>query len=619
MNRHSAGRMIVIGALFGACLSPAIPAAANAIPSLTGTVTDRATGDPLAGACITAFRDADQSEQASACTGIDGTYQLQALPQDTYKVRARANGYADFWAYGGGPDFLNAQQVFVTDGNTIQFDPAMWLGAGSIQGHITDEDSQPAFGTISVERADDQSWSAIAYADANGYYRMDNIPPGPYRLALSDNVHGLQWMHGKESQDNAEIFNVTDGGLLTVDEQYLPLATVVVTVLDSKSRRPVPNPCAFVLDQLVSACGTNGTVTLTDVQPGVWSILAGDSDGAHFEGQVDGVEITRTGPNAVTVLLDPAASIVTTIRDATTLEPVSACVELLPSGARGLTGSTGGSSCSDPATGRLVVGPMDPVTTKLFVHPADDTHGAMWVTPSGNGTGDARKAAAISATTVGKPTVIPPLNIGPAGTISGYVTERSTGQPVPTVCAHPFAFDPRTGDDTSAVNCSKSDGHYIITGLGTYDWPIQFATAPLYDVAWQWSGDKPDRFAAQYVHVTAGQTSPLDAHVIRGGGAFDIQVNNSDGTPVLSASVTVFNARTGDWATWLYDTGTSSTGQVHVKGLVTQTVKIEYQVLRGVGASDCWYHDKQNFQSATEVSIRQDTPNPAITLEDCGR
>jgi hypothetical protein len=48
-------------------------------------------------------------------------------------------------------------------------------------------------------------------------------------------------------------------------------------------------------------------------------------------------------------------------------------------------------------------------------------------------------------------------------------------------------------------------------------------------------------------------------------------------------------------------------------------VKIEYQVLRGVGASDCWYHDKQNFQSATEVSIRQDTPNPAITLEDCGR
>jgi hypothetical protein len=150
--------------------------------------------------------DGQDSALDSTCTGIDGTYQLQALPQDTYKVRAQANGYADFCAYAGGPDFLNGQPIFVTGGDAIQFNPAMWVGADSVQGHVTDEDGQPALGTFSVERADDQSWSAAAYADDSGYYRMTSIPTrecaGPAAggepiaaLALDEHVHG-PWLEG---------------------------------------------------------------------------------------------------------------------------------------------------------------------------------------------------------------------------------------------------------------------------------------------------------------------------------------------------------------------------------------------------------------------------------------
>lgn len=62
--------------------------------SISGVVTDSATGDPLADVSVTAY-DADGAEVTSAATEADGTYMLGGLPAGTYSVEFSLAGYDD--------------------------------------------------------------------------------------------------------------------------------------------------------------------------------------------------------------------------------------------------------------------------------------------------------------------------------------------------------------------------------------------------------------------------------------------------------------------------------------------------------------------------------------------
>src|SRR6201999_2150104 len=127
-----------------------------------------------------------------------------------------------------------------------------------------------------------------------------------------------------------------------------------------------------------------------------------------------------------------------------------------------------------------------------LVKPLDDRYGMQWVGHSG-GTGDLREARVVAAE-LGSEVSIPPIEMDPAGDVSGVVTDRATGAPVNLVCVYPYAVDPRIGLGFGQ-NCSRNGGTYTISGLGPYEWPLEFFDSQGRYAA-GWSGRKPHRSAA---------------------------------------------------------------------------------------------------------------------------
>src|SRR5579859_3367693 len=225
-------------------------------------------------------------------------------------------------------------------------------GTGIVAGHITDEHhADVGFAAVTVESLD-QSWSGSAQAGPDGRYRVKSIPPGRYRVSVYDNAHGVQWAHGQESRDTATVFTVTAGAVTVVNERFLPLATVTVTVTDKVTGKPVPGACAMVSSgQSPRGCaGSDGVVTIHGVQPGEPTVyVSDDRDGAHWPGQAT-AEVVRGKANTVVVALDQARSVVATVQDTVTGKPVNACATVVPTDAHGIP-ARNQQFCSDPATG----------------------------------------------------------------------------------------------------------------------------------------------------------------------------------------------------------------------------------------------------------------------------
>ncbi|OLB67411.1 MAG: hypothetical protein AUI10_00160 [Actinobacteria bacterium 13_2_20CM_2_72_6] len=123
---------------------------ADTLPSVAGTVTDRQTGAPVPGACVTVVLATDGTTKAEACSDATGRYEIPALPGDNYKIRVRAAGYAEQWPPYEKPDFLNAQPSWLSGDLTAQVDVRLRAGSGTVSGRITNENGSGSDSTVSL-------------------------------------------------------------------------------------------------------------------------------------------------------------------------------------------------------------------------------------------------------------------------------------------------------------------------------------------------------------------------------------------------------------------------------------------------------------------------------------
>jgi hypothetical protein len=481
--------------------------------------------------------------------------------------------------------------------------PAAAAGTGTVRGRITDETGAPSASQIALLPLTGGD-SVYSYSEADGTFTIPAVPAGDYRFLINDNAHPPQYAHGAESAEDADPVVVTEGGVTTVDEQYLPLGTLVVTVVDAATRRPVPGACVRLDPGNGQACGTARGVVRLPAWPGLVTATVYDPAGGHWPTTVESLTVDRGRTTRTTAALAPAASITATVVNGATGRPVAACVRLADPRGHGLL--PGCPHQSDAATGTVVIGPVEATTAQLFVEPLDSALGALWVTRTG-GSGDQRDARVVTAA-VGRPVRLPAIEVAAAGSITGTVLDRATGAPLNSVCAYPFAFDPRLGNDR---RCTDSTGRYTISGLGPYRWPVLFTSAPVFGKAWQWSGDVADRFSARLVPVRSGAAATLDTRMVDGGTVTGTVVDGA-GTPRF-AEVDAYNARTGDFAAGSTTTAPSQEAPFAVRGLATQTVKLEYRA-----AGDCWYRDRTSFATATPLPVTAGATVGPLTLVDCG-
>jgi hypothetical protein len=206
----------------------ALPARGEEAPQVGGVVTDRATGNPVAGACVELYENVRPTQ--SMCVGADGRYAFNGLLSTASNLRLKANapGFAETWAPAA-PDFGNAAVLSIVSGPVAQ-EITLNGPVGTVAGQILDPGGEPAsFVTVTLWSVS-STWTVSTTSRTDGGYVLANVPTGSYTVEFA-----------RSDLQNARRGTavVASGATTTVDSQFetqigIPLTryTVAGTVRD---------------------------------------------------------------------------------------------------------------------------------------------------------------------------------------------------------------------------------------------------------------------------------------------------------------------------------------------------------------------------------------------------
>lgn len=358
--------------------------------TISGTVTDVLTGDPIESAYVQVLTAAgDYIGFGYRFTDSDGTYTTPALLAGTYVVYIGApygSKYASQY-YNNKPDFASADAVVVSgSADTTGVNGALASG-GTISGTITDAATHDPIANVCVD-IENADFSASGYActDGAGHYTTSGVPTDDYTVAAS-NYYGpyLSAIYGVDAghPDGTPVSVTTGSDSPGIDFALTRGAQFSGTITDAVTGVPLSNICVDVYQPATDAyysyynncTGADGTYHSAGVPTGdfdlqfsnyggryvqQWYVNAPDQASATPIHANVGVDVT--GVNVAMVL---GGAVSGTITDATANPLSDICVTLyLPDGNfggdGGCTDGTGKYMSAEVAPGSYKVGFYDP-------------------------------------------------------------------------------------------------------------------------------------------------------------------------------------------------------------------------------------------------------------------
>ncbi|HSL84861.1 MAG TPA: carboxypeptidase regulatory-like domain-containing protein, partial [Thermoanaerobaculia bacterium] len=152
--------------------------------SISGTVTEESTGDPLSGEFVIIF-DNSGNFRGSGFTAGGGTYLVGGLPSGSYRARTSTSGHIDELyddiPCASGCDVTTGTAIPVTAGaNTPDVDFALDQG-GSLSGTITDVSTTDPLQGVSVLVFDDAGFFVnSSSSQSDGTFTVGGLPSGTY-------------------------------------------------------------------------------------------------------------------------------------------------------------------------------------------------------------------------------------------------------------------------------------------------------------------------------------------------------------------------------------------------------------------------------------------------------
>jgi hypothetical protein len=572
----------------------------QALPTgtIAGHFTDQA-GHPLAAQIY--------ASNQSGGTGMFG----QTDSAGAFSLAVFAGTYTVSFTYGNGTiqyargqfDSMKATPLVVAGGATVVVDETA-LPGGTVSGKVSAADGSPAGGgTVQLSGTTNNQYLSTTVA-ADGTYHLDSVPPGSYTVQFSSaDGRRHQWASNTTNYWKAAVYTVKANETTKVDDRFVATGTLAVNAVDASTGKPLDNVCAYLWQGGTEAgqCGgPDGKLTFTDVPVGsTYQLSGGVQNDRYLNAVVDNIVIKGGQTTTVTLTVKLAAIIETTALDAKTHQPVAnVCVAALPTGATTIPNSVG--YCTDEH-GKVRIPNLTTGAYTLFATPMDGVHGIQWVGARG-GTGSQYQARQVRAL-AGSVTVAPTIYLDGAGTLSGVVTDKTTGKPLPFVCVSPgpaSGYWSRIGE--CAGGATDAQGRYTISNLGPYAWPILFAPADNEEhgsvYAWQWSGGVTSRKQAAPVKVTTGGTTTLNAKLSHGTVLKGRVVGGPPTQVPVEYMVSAIDPQTGD----PIGTGTVSWDGTYEFHLLPQNVFLSYGVNRPP-AQTHWYRDAKDFAHATPVTI----------------
>ena len=223
--------------------------AQEATATISGQVTDAATGLPLKNefSAVSVYDGVSFHFLGSDSTDALGAYSLQVTaPYTQAKVRANIAEYLPEW-YQNKAFFSEADSIPLSGGAVPNKDLAL-VRAAAISGQVNLDGGGPAV-FISV-RAYDSDGRRLGSdgTDANGQFTINGLAAGNYTLQFVGPSIVSEWYQDKNSQAEADVFNVTLGSTFNIVTTVTPAGGISGVLTNGVTSGPASGVDVFILD-----------------------------------------------------------------------------------------------------------------------------------------------------------------------------------------------------------------------------------------------------------------------------------------------------------------------------------------------------------------------------------
>ena len=578
---------------------------------VTGAVTSKATGTPLAGACVVMWSDTADYDGGFAITGSDGSYVINnQVPPGTYYV-AFAGGCGNTGSYGpaayNSPSPDSPAPITATAfGQAIpDIDAALPLGA-TIGGTVTTTNGKNLTG-ICVSASGDDLVESV-----NGHYRMSNLQPGQYAMTFTSGCGDKQQDKAESnlvgayfgSQLNPALVSAPAGNTFGIDSRLVTGGAISGKVR-TKAGRAVLIACV-ALTGLSGAAVANsnvglafeGSYSFTGVVPGRYAVtfLPGCILGSGDENQW---YKDKPSPAGAAVVKITAAHTTSGINGALTAggslagtitsggKPVlGMCVfaqnvsQFLDSGESG-TNKAGHYVITGLNSGRYEL-------EMLPCSPSSQRYAGTLLSKIVKVTAPRRTGSVNATATLG-------------GTLTGTVQGDIPVTPQSGICVDAFAANGDFGNSDVTVD----GGGYSITNLPAGKYFVFFndpnCAEGITDLAPQWYPAAPTQAAASTVTVSAAATTTLPSNTLPQDGAIAGTVSATGHGPLSGACVIVTSSLPGQPPVYSVSRGN---GGYQVVGLAPGKYEVEFSSGCGAtGYKSQWWQDRNVPFGVTLVPV----------------